>query len=137
MVPWSNQEIRRQIRNLYNVTTMPWLTIVRNDDKGTVVSTNGMQDLFQCGYFALAEWRSMYKERLAEAREAKRKLDAKGSRPASPREQLLLQEKLREQQRLQEAFPSLSQHELEELGDQAQEGSPTSEEQEAEPDDEF
>lgn len=49
--------------------TQPWFVIVRNDDEGTVVSYDGKTDLLECGYFALIEWKSMYKKILQDFKE--------------------------------------------------------------------
>jgi len=71
IVPWANQTLRRNVRNLYNVLTQPWLVVVRNDDEGTVVSYDAKTDLMECGYFALIEWKSMYKKILQDFKEGK------------------------------------------------------------------
>lgn len=69
VIPWSNQNLRRNVRNLYNVLAQPSLVIVRNDDDGTVVSYEGKTDLLECGYFALIEWKQNYKDILKEFKE--------------------------------------------------------------------
>jgi len=92
VVPWTQQNLRRNVRNLYNVLSSPWLVIVKNDDEGTVVSYDGKTDLFECGYFALIEWKSMYKKVLAEVNAANEKKEVR--KRAKTMEEEKLKEKL-------------------------------------------
>lgn len=71
---------------MYNVLTQPSLVIVRNDEDGTVINYDGKMDLLECGYFALIEWRAMYKKILQDIKEGKDKKKP-APKPISPPEE--------------------------------------------------
>ncbi|OXA51018.1 Nucleoredoxin-like protein 1 [Folsomia candida] len=62
IVPWSNQQLRRKVKNMYSVSDQPWLVVVKNDAKGSLVRLDGKSDLLDYGYFCWRDWMEIAKE---------------------------------------------------------------------------